>query len=494
MGLNTRSMGTLTSERLSRSVLEGLETGYHRLNSPENDYYCMISPLVFSRVLFVICPTGSYCREDRCQSYFNFELVPSMRAPLEECEGAAGITAAGGKALIIDAPAEKITAEELLNRTKEWNPDLIVIAVTFGSLEEDLRWAERFKTMSPGVAIALRGAPCYVWGRELLGRCAAVDFCIRGDYEVACQSLACEGTEASGLIYRDSQSQVQENAIVLEDNLDALPFQERGSLQQNRYTVRGTTHTQATIHVQRGCPFPCTFCLVHTVTGKQARHRSPESIVQEVQQLQQQGINYFYLRAETFTLDKRWAIAVSEALQRSCPRARWVTATRVECVDDAVIRAMKAGGCYGISFGVDVASKEIGRRVKKIPQLAAAQQAMRLCDAHTIMSLAYIMIGFIWDTPETIQEASHFIRAIRPDLVTVHFAHPYPGTPYYQAVKDAGIPISSLLAQATPAVALPGITPDRLHRLARVLLIKHYVRPTVIFSVIRKLLATYRMG
>ena len=76
----------------------------------------MTSPLLFSRVLFALCPTGRYCREDRCQSYFDFELIPSMRAPLEECEGAAGVTKAGGFSNIIDAPAENLSDEQFFER------------------------------------------------------------------------------------------------------------------------------------------------------------------------------------------------------------------------------------------------------------------------------------------------------------------------------------------------------------------------------------------
>jgi hypothetical protein len=76
---------------------------------------------------------------------------------------------------------------------------------------------------------------------------------------------------------------------------------------------------------------------------------------------------------------------------------------------------------------------------------------MRFCDRHDVLSLGYFMIGFLWDTDETVSETAAFIRAVRPDLLTIHFAHPYPGTPYYEEVA-AQRRRSFRWAQAEPAM------------------------------------------
>ena len=448
----------------------------------------MIVGPAFKRVLFALCPTGKFCREDRCQSYFEFELIPSMRAPLEECQGAAGAVQAGAEALIIDAPAENLSEAEFINRVAAFDPDLISLSITFGSLEQDLVCASKLRHKFPDAKIALRGAPCYVWQKELLTQHPDIDLCVRGDYEIAFHDLTANGLKAAGVTFRSATGSIIENPPPLAANLDTLPFPNRSSIKQELYTVRGSKHPQATIHVQRGCPFPCTFCLVHTVSGNKARHRSADSIVSEIQEMTRAGIKHFYLRAETFTLDRAWAITVCEAIAEKCPHVQWVTATRIECVDEKVIAAMKRAGCYGISFGVDVASEKIGKLVKKMPRPAEAKNAMRLCDKYKIISLAYIMIGFVWDTKETIREAERFIRAIRADLLTVHFAHPYPGTEYYKLIQESGVKITSLLAQSSPAFSLPQLSTKILRSLARRIIIRHYLRPSVVFSILSKLL------
>jgi radical SAM superfamily enzyme YgiQ (UPF0313 family) len=116
---------------------------------------------------------------------------------------------------------------------------------------------------------------------------------------------------------------------------------------------------------------------------------------------------------------------------------------------------------------------------------------MRWCDEVGIISLAYIMIGFIWDTKETLAEAHRFVRTIRPDLITVHYAHPYPGTRYYEAVQAAGYRAESYKAQAEPAFSLPGLSDVALKQYGASLLRRHYLQPRVLFSLLKKGIALF---
>ncbi|HXC50074.1 MAG TPA: radical SAM protein [Candidatus Limnocylindrales bacterium] len=444
-------------------------------------------PLFYHRVLFLICPTGAFCREDRCQSYFSPELIPSMRPPMEECEAAGAIRHAGAEPFVVDAPALGLSAAQTFESIERIGPDLVVLVATFGTLDDDLAWAARIRERHPDLSIGLRGAPCYVLAEEILTRQPAVDFCVRGEYELVFESIVrCGFRDACGTVYRDGDRIVSPHPSAVAEDLDALPWPDRTVIDSSIYQVRGLGAPQATVRVQRGCPFPCTYCLVHSVSGDRARHRSPASVAAEMAAVQRTGIDYFYLRADTFSLDRAWAIATSEAIAEQCPGARWVTTTRVECVDDAVLAAMRRGGCYGVSFGIDVGSRAIGQKVRKMPDAKRATAAMRGCDAHGIVSLGYVMIGFLWDTPETLDETERFLRVVRPDLLTIHHAHPYPGTRYYDDVMAEKVSIASPRAQAEPALASHTLAPGELSRRARAMMLRHFARPAVIASLARK--------
>jgi anaerobic magnesium-protoporphyrin IX monomethyl ester cyclase len=439
------------------------------------------------RVVFLIAPTGAYCREDRCQSYFSPDLIPSMRPPMEECEAAGAIRAAGAEPFVIDAPALGLDATATLAKLKAIAPDLVVLVATFGTLDEDLAWASPVRAVLPGVAIGVRGAPCYALAEDILARAADVDFCVRGEYELIFDAVVRRGwRDAVGTVFREAGGIAASPPSGLTADLDALPRPDRSVVEGSRYRVRGLGFPQATVRVQRGCPFPCTYCLVHSVSGDRARHRSPAGIADEMASVMRDGTRFFYLRAETFTLDRRWAAATCDAIAARCPGARWVTTTRVECVDDLVLAAMRRAGCYGISFGIDAASREIGERVCKKPDLARATAAMRACDAHGIVTLGYAMIGFLWDTPATIDETEAFLASARPDLLTIHFAHPYPGTRYWDDVAAAEARVASPRAQAEPALGEAALSPSFLQRRAREITSRHYRRPAVLASLARK--------
>lgn len=443
--------------------------------------------LAHRRVLFLLAPTGAFCREDRCQSYFRPELIPSMRPPMEECEAAGALRQAGAEPFVVDAPALGLSESQTLETIARLAPDLVVLVTTFGTLDDDIAWAARIRARHPGVTIGMRGAPCYVLSDDILARAPDLDFCVRGEYELVFDAIARRGfREAVGTVWRDGDRIVSSVPSGLAPELDVLPLPDRSVIDSSLYTVRGLGMPQATVRVQRGCPFPCTYCLVHTVSGDKARHRSPAGVAAEMAAVQKSGIDFFYLRADTFSLDRRWAIATSEAIAEQCPGARWVTTTRVECVDDEVLAAMRRAGCYGLSFGIDAASAAIGEKVRKKPDVARAHAAMRGCDANGIVSLGYVMIGFLWDTPETIDEAEAFLRAVRPDLLTIHFAHPYPGTRYHDDVTAARVAMGSPRAQAEPALASHAISPAELERRARAMTRRHYARPAVIASLARK--------
>ncbi|MFK7894676.1 MAG: radical SAM protein [Myxococcota bacterium] len=458
------------------------------MSNAEGESTLRIRPL--RRIAFLLPPTGAFCREDRCQSRFRFELIPSMRAPLEECEAAGAIIAAGGQACIVDAPAEGLGNEAVLNRLRNFAPDLVVLVVTFGSLSADLGWAKLLREALPDVVVGVRGAPAFTHAEKILASSPDVTFVARGEYEIIFTEIVRKGLPASGTLVRFGEDIVSGGAPPQAECLDRLPLPDRSTLNPELYRVRGLGVPQATVRVQRGCPFPCTYCLVHTVSGNQSRHRSPEAVAEEIASLVEQGTNYFYLRAETFSVDRQWSIETSRAIGALAPKARWVTTTRVDCVDDGVIRAMASGGCYGVSFGIDVGSEEIGRRVKKRPDLAKAQRAMRLCDAFGLLSLGYFMIGFAWETPSTLDETARFCRATRPDLLTLHFAHPYPGTPYSEDISEIeGLqrsPRHTDHAQARPALQTAELSLMDLEKAAAGMRRRHYADPRVLLSIARK--------
>ncbi len=146
-----------------------------------------------------------------------------------------------------------------------------------------------------------------------------------------------------------------------------------------------------------------------------------------------------------------------------------------------------------MSFGLDAASEQISKWIRKPLHQEEARRVFALCRRHGIASLAYLMIGFIRDTDETHDEATRFAHVIRPDLLTIDYAHPYPGTEYYQQnLKSFSSEVQiSRRAQAEPAIAISHLSPAQIHERGRKLLRQHRRRPSVVFSLARALVRLY---
>lgn len=406
-----------------------------------------------------------------------------MRPPLEECEAAAGVHRAGGEAVVIDGPAQGDTRARVLERLRAFAPDAVVLSLTWGSLADDLAFGAYVARALPEATVGVRGAPCFTDSARLLAENPWLTFTARGDYELVFESLVREGLDAAVGIERHGLPATPAMAV----ELDALPWADRSVIDAERYKERFSLHSQATVRVQRGCPYPCTYCLVATVSGRKARHRSPESVAAEMQTLRRSGVRRFYLRADTFSVDRRWAIAVSDAIAQAVPDARWVTTTRVDCVDDEVIAAMANAGCYGISFGVETGSRLIGEHIRKVPDEARTAAAFESCSRHGVLSLMYVMLGFLWETESTLAETASFVRRVKPDLLTTYWAHPYPGTEYHRQVLEQSVAYRPQFAQAEHALEPFSISVEAVRRAANRLVRSHYRDPRVLAALMRKL-------
>ncbi len=114
-------------------------------------------------------------------------------------------------------------------------------------------------------------------------------------------------------------------------DLDALPFPARDLLPNAAYISHGRRrygYAVTTVMSSRGCPFACEFCS-NVVFGSSYRERSPESVVDEVEQALALGYDRISFSDDVFTHAPRAGHrrlrrdrAARPALRVGVPRAR----------------------------------------------------------------------------------------------------------------------------------------------------------------------------
>ena len=162
------------------------------------------------------------------------------------------------------------------------------------------------------------------------------------------------------------------------------------------------------IITSRGCPYRCIFCC-KSVFGKKYRSNSSAYIVDEIRFLNEKfGVKEVKFYDDVFTLDRKRVVALCMQLKEQGMDIPWTCETRVNLVDDELLRVMKSADCYMIEYGVESGNQGILNDLKKDITLEQTMEAFRLTHEAGIETVAYFMLGSPQETAETIEETIAF--------------------------------------------------------------------------------------
>ncbi len=211
---------------------------------------------------------------------------------------------------------------------------------------------------------------------------------------------------------------------------DLLPLKAyRAPLVRNPYSF---------IVTSRGCPGGCRFCIKHVSYGNSVRFRSPENILAEMELLAGLGVRSVNLYADLFTVSREQVVGMCELILERKLDMQWTCNSRVDFVDQEMLRLMGRAGCRWISWGIESGSDKVLRRVHKGINLEQVKQSLRWSKEAGINNWGYFIIGLPGETEETIQETIRFSKQLPLDLVLFHIAAPYPGSPFFFEVVEQG--------------------------------------------------------
>jgi anaerobic magnesium-protoporphyrin IX monomethyl ester cyclase len=224
----------------------------------------------------------------------------------------------------------------------------------------------------------------------------------------------------------------------LTEDLDLLPFPARDLVDNTKYhIVSFPGKPVAMVLTSRGCPFCCTFCATHLFYGRNRNVRSPENVVQEVEEIvDRYGIKQIFFIDDTFTIGEKRVIALCRLLQERKLSIEWICLGRVDTVTEPMLREMRRAGCREIIYGIESASPEVLAATKKDITREQMEQAVRLTKNFGMRVSLFFMFGNPGDTLESIRQTSRLARKLNPNFASFNIATPDPGTPLFDQFKD----------------------------------------------------------
>ncbi len=327
-----------------------------------------------------------------------------------------------------------------------YRPRLIGVSASMPMLKAALQLAKRLRQLAPE-ALLVVGGPLTTPFAERLVSPGGYDVALNGEGEHVLMSLVelAQQTQRSkklyeaipGIVTHIDGEWLRTEAACPTENLDELPFPARDLLVRRSlylsHPVDNGYGPATTVLASRGCRFNCSFCYQYPFKSFY-RRPSPERVVEEIEGLMRQyGIRFVRFIDDLFTYDRERTLQLCERLQQRLPKLRWHCGTRIDQVDEELLRAMYTAGCRVINFGFESGDKDDLRRMAKGAK-ADPREVAELCHRIGLDVIGQFIIGFPWDTPESIERRIAFAKSLPLRAATFWPLIPMPGTRLYEQV------------------------------------------------------------
>lgn len=448
--------------------------------------------MMIENVLLMNPPVGVFQRgEERCQADVEGGSAISLRPPNNLGYLASILRDLGKDVLIRDYPIEK--DKDFVKDLKDYNFDLIIMSITTGTIEDDLKFFKIAKDFDKNIITVAEGAhfitaPLDSFKKDIY---EYLDFAFFGESEFVIKEfinkyeINKDLSDVKGLIYKNNNEWKKNEPPPFIENLDSLPFPARDLMRNELYINPDTNKPMATIQTSRGCPGSCIYCLAPIVSGKKLRKRSPKNIVDEIEEcVNRYKIDNFFLRADTFTIDKDWVIEISKEIINRNLKILWVANSRVKPIDEEMLIWMKKSWCYLIAFGLESGSEKSLKLMKKGVTVEDNINAVKLAKKIGFKVYSFFIIGFPWEDREDIQKTIELSKKIPSDFVEFHIATPYYGTELYEMMKRENLLFEDPEGHnyfSNPVGGTKCLKRETVITLRKKALLSFYLRPNYIF-------------
>jgi|Deesub1362A_J573_1020465.scaffolds.fasta_scaffold00035_146 radical SAM superfamily enzyme YgiQ (UPF0313 family) len=348
---------------------------------------------------------------------------------------------------LVDAPAWNWDRQRVIEDVRSHRPDVIVVDSSFPSLKNDVTVAGFLKEVS-GATTVMVGPPAALLSERILAD-SAVDVVARMEYEHTLLHLVRTLEKGGrletvpGISYR-SGGRIRHNADRgFTADLDEIPFVSRvyrRHLDIRDYFLGSSLYPMVQIFTGRGCPYLCTFCSwPETLMGRKYRVRSVKNVLDELEWIQANlpGVREVFFEDDTFTVSSRRVAEFCTGYRQRRLRVAWACNARAT-LDPEIMKEMKRAGCRLLIVGYESGSDEILKNIRKGITTDDIRNFARAARRAGLLVHGDFIIGLPRETRETVASTVRLIREVRPDILQVSVASPFPGTWFYRWARENG--------------------------------------------------------
>lgn len=248
---------------------------------------------------------------------------------------------------------------------------------------------------------------------------------------------------------------------VKEGNPFKLPLPRYDLFPYRRYRIphgrKSPFHSLLTDH---GCAYKCTFCIGGDL---KFRWRDVDNVIAELKYVKSLGIEDLWFKDLTFGAHRKHAIEICQAMIEEKLDMHWVCLSRVNVLDEEMLDWYSRAGCHTIQFGIESASDEILKKIRKQISQERVFEMFRMCRERGIRTLGHFMLGVPGETLDSARQTIQYAKALDPDYASFNMAVPRMGTRFRAETIADGFTDESVDILDN-SVAFPTIETDTLSR------------------------------
>ncbi len=358
---------------------------------------------------------------------------------------------------IIDAQAEDLSEEKMIDRTLALKPDVIAFTGSSPFFHLSASAAQEIKNSGSKIPIIIGGQHVTIMKAEIAKQYPQFDYLFIGEAEQSLVNFMATYEKGGDLSQVDGIIFKRNNELVIgkpqwipatikitgttygqEFALDRYPFPARHLLPMRKYKL-GTNDGRmyfTSVHTMRGCPWHCTFCASKELNTTRMAMRSPRSVVDEIKHVRREFpfITHIFFTDDTSTLwyDRHMKKICDLIIQENL-KITFECGTRAHLIEEEMITHMAEAGLVRVTMGLETVNLEMRKDIKKQVSLEDYTKALKIMEKHGVEGMTSVMIGLPGETRETIEELGQWLDNTREaKQANCSIAMPYPGTEFSQ--------------------------------------------------------------
>ena len=359
---------------------------------------------------------------------------------------ASSLIQAGHDVSILDIEGHRYKQDEVLKIIKGKDYDIVGLGTLITGYKYTKWLVKEIRKIRPDIDIWM-GNSIASTIPEMAITDMGVDIVVMGEGEETVKDLAKVTEEhgdiskVKGIVFKNGADIIRTPERPLIGDIDTLPFPAWEMFPQNIYMYAPTGRLPlptAYISTTRGCPYNCTYCY-HPFQNKKVRTHSALRVVEEISILKRKyKVRGILFADDLFMVDKKRIHEICDLIEKKKLNIKWIASSRVNTLDEDVLRHMKYAGCISLCFGIESGSQKILNNIKKNATVGQAKDAIRLVKKSGIEPVCSYMIGNVGETRETVFETVSFIIKNMLEITSLFLTTPYPDTELYKYAKENG--------------------------------------------------------